>query len=84
MQTKPPIITKDTLIPVTLVGTMISILIGGTVFLTNISNKLQDIDRNAARIEILERNSIQLTDKMARIETKIDIIIEKFTNEYSS
>ena len=70
------IITSETGVAISLVITAL----GGVVWLTKLhgmaSANRETIKVNSRRIESIEQNGSLMADRMARIETKLDYIIE--------
>lgn len=79
---KPTIISKQTLLPI---GLILS-LIGGVVWLTTIwgtaNQALKLSEENAVRISELQisvqKNNEEVIDRMASVEAKLDFLIAEF------
>ena len=75
-------ISKKTLVPVSVAMGAIIFMVGPIMWLTTLYNKVEalqvTVERNTIIIEKLEENNNNTNERMARIEEKIDAILQVF------
>lgn len=74
------VINARTLIPIGVYASTIGVVIGGAFWLFNIHASAQEALRTAQNnqqaISALVEDNVDVVDRMARIETKIDLLIQ--------
>lgn len=87
MSERPTVLSRETLVPVGVVLLLVGGIISGIIWIMNVrttsETALQKSEETAQRqarveadIESLKQQILQSIDRMARMETKIDIILE--------
>lgn len=80
------VINARTLVPIGVYASTIGIVIGGAFWLFNIHASAQEALTtslsNEERISALAEDNVDVVDRMARIETKIDFLIRSIGTEY--
>jgi len=70
------ILSEETLLPISLV----ILIAGGIVWLTKMFMVSRDTDKHlvllTARVDVLEKESSAVCERLARIETKLDMLIK--------
>lgn len=77
MSEEPTILSGKTLVPLTVIVSLAGGIVWLSVMFFNTTANTQNIKRLELRIDSLEDTNSALLDRTARIETKLDILIEK-------